>query len=325
MHLFKRILKYFVVLFFLASIGHFEAQAQVNVTVAFDSTVILVGDQIYFNVTVDQPRNVKISFPSFTDTLIKNIEILSSLPADTAFISNQTIKIQKRYLITSFDSGDYKIDFIRFPFINDGIADTAFSNVSMLYVRALPIKDPNKIADIKGVIEIPLTLKEILTYVLAGFGGLLLLAFIAYVIYRLKNKKPVFGLLEKPKIPPHVTAFRDLEKLRNEKLWQQGFYKQYYSRLTDILRAYIEVRLKIPALESTSDEIIAALRSNSILDDKLKSDLNNMLSSADLVKFAKAEPFPDENENAWQFANDFINKTFRDKTIEETEEVITAS
>jgi hypothetical protein len=296
-----------------------NSYSQVDVKVAFDSTAILVGDQINFNIQVVQERGAKVSYPQINDTLIGAIEILSTMPADTFLVNANTIRVTKKYLVTSFDSGDYKIDVLKFPFKLGARTDTAFSNVTMLYVRALPVKDPNKIADIKGVIEIPLTFKEVFPYIAFGILGLALIALIIYVIIRWKDKKTLFGLLDKPAEPAHVTAFRELEKLRTEKLWQQGLFKQYYSRLTDILRAYIENRLHIPAMESTSDEIIRDLHDNPLVDAKLISGLKEMLAVADLVKFAKSEPLPDENENAWQFTNDFVVKTMKDPVSEEQE------
>ena len=94
----------------------------------------------------------------------------------------------------------------------------------MLAVNTLQVKDPSKIADIKGLIEIPLTLKEILTYIGIGLGCLLLILLVAYVLWRWKNKKPILGIFAKPAEPAHVIAFRELERLQREKLWQRGFY-----------------------------------------------------------------------------------------------------
>lgn len=298
-----------------------HAKSQVNAKIAFDSTAILIGDQINFHIVVEQPRNAKVSFPVFTDTINKNIEIISTTPADTAFLNPQLIKIHKKYLITSFDSGDYKIDFLKFPVHYAGAHDTAYSNATMLYVRALRLQDANSIADIKDVIKIPVTLKEVLPYIFFGVLAWVVIALIVYIVLYWNHKKSIFGLLEKPADPAHVVAFRELEKLRGEKLWQQGHYKLYYSRLTDILRAYIENRIRIPAMESTSDEIIDDLKDNPLVDSKLMADLKEMLSLADLVKFAKAEPLPEENENAWQFTNDFVVKTFKDPAVEEAGQV----
>lgn len=289
------------------------ASQDINIKASFDSIGILVGDQIFFNIIAEQPVGANISFPLFTDSIVDKIEVLSAIQPDTLYLSPQKIRISRKYLITGFDSGDYKIDFIKFPYTINGNNDTAYSNALIFYVRALPITEPDKIADIKPVIELPYTFKEIATYILAGLGIWLIIALIVYIIVRWRQKKPIFNFPVKPVEPPHVIAFRMLEQIRNEKLWQQGLYKQYYSGLTDILRDYIEKRLKVPAMESTTDEIITDLKNNTLIDNKLKEELRNMLTAADLVKFAKAEPMPNENENAWTFVYEFVSKTYMDQ------------
>jgi hypothetical protein len=284
----------------------------INIKASFDSIGILIGDQIFFNIITEQPIGANISFPAFTDSIVDKIEVISAIPPDTLYLTPQKIQISRKYLITSFDSGDYKIDFIKFPYTINGYNDTAYSNALMFYVRALPITEPDKIADIKPVIDMPYTFREIATYVLAGLGILLIIALIVYIIVRWRQKKPIFNFPVKPVEPPHIIAFRMLEQLRNEKLWQQGLYKQYYSGLTDILREYIEKRLKVPAMESTTDEILFDIKDNSLINNKLKEELRNMLTAADLVKFAKAEPMPNENENAWTFVYEFVSQTYSD-------------
>ncbi|MBL7893041.1 MAG: hypothetical protein JNL63_10450, partial [Bacteroidia bacterium] len=96
-----------------------------------------------------------------------------------------------------------------------------------------------------------------------------------------------------------------------EKLWQEGKVKQYHSRLTDILRLYIEARFKIPALEQTSDEIMSNFRSV-LIDEESKKKIKQVFLVADLVKFAKEQPLPSENELSLTNAFDFVNGTSRE-------------
>jgi hypothetical protein len=114
-------------------------------------------------------------------------------------------------------------------------------------------------------------------------------------------------------LPPHVWALKELDKLQNDKLWQTGEVKNYYSRLTDIARTYIELRYKIPAMEKTTDELMTSMHKG-ILKQSLKKELNEVLALSDFVKFAKAQPDFIENENSLKIVKDFIDKT---KLIEE--------
>ena len=109
-------------------------------------------------------------------------------------------------------------------------------------------------------------------------------------------------------IPAHEIAFQRIKELEEQKLWQQGETKGYYVALTDILRQYIEGRFNVPALESTTDEIMDGLKLKEF-PDQLKKRLNDLLSLADFVKFAKLQPGPGENMEGMEIAKDFVNGT----------------
>ena len=122
-----------------------------------------------------------------------------------------------------------------------------------------------------------------------------------------KKKEPVPQIII-PKIPPHVTALEQLHKLKDEKLWQGGKLKEYHSALSDIIRQYIEHRFYINAMEQVSDEIMYSFRTVD-LNDELKGKLRQILFLADMVKFAKEQPLPNENETSWNNAYEFVMAT----------------
>jgi hypothetical protein len=274
-----------------------------------DSSAILIGDQIHLNFFVEQPQEAKIVFPSIKDSLAGKIEIMSASKIDTFAVGNGRLRLTQHILITCFDSGVYQITPFKFAFSFGKVKDSLQTNPLVLTVHTIPIKDPKKIADIKGLIGMPITFAEILPYLIGGLGALLVIALLVYIYLRIKNKKPIFRFLEKPAEPAHIVAFRELEKLKADKLWQQGQYKQYHTRLTDIVRTYIEGRFNVLALESTSLEILESLKKLEDINPNLLSEIKLMLELSDFVKFAKAEPMPDENENSWQVAFNFVKTT----------------
>jgi hypothetical protein len=180
------------------------------------------------------------------------------------------------------------------------------------FLAAIDTNQMFKIRDIKPIMETPWTFKEfwqrfgkiILIILISVF---LIAAIIYYIIRRIQNK-PIFTP-PKPKIPPHITALELLNTLKEEKLWQKDRIKEYYTQLTDILRIYIEERFSIPAPEYTSYQIIESLDSQPEIPQENKMSLGKMLSTADLVKFAKAQPLEFENEIALKTAFDFVEKT----------------
>ena len=111
-----------------------------------------------------------------------------------------------------------------------------------------------------------------------------------------------------PKIAPHIVANKALVELHNRKLWQNGKYKQYYTALTSIIRTYISERWGISALEYTTPEIIDALADIDMPRDS-RMALVALLRTADMVKFAKAEPEAEENEENYLRAYYFVENT----------------
>jgi hypothetical protein len=104
-------------------------------------------------------------------------------------------------------------------------------------------------------------------------------------------------------------ALRELDRIKDEKIWQKDKIKEYYSQVTEVLRVYIEDRFGIPAMEQTSGEIFTSFEINkNLISDKTLLYLGRILPLADLVKFAKYFPFPDDHNivlaNAYLFVND---------------------
>jgi len=283
----------------------------VSVTAAFDTTRILIGDQTGFSIRIDQPADLKLSLPFLRDSIIKNIEILSGPSIDTSSISTDRIRITERYLVTSFDSGLYRVDPVYAEISDAGGIKRFYSDYSFLEVARVKIAPPDtisKIFDIASPYRAPLTLGEILPWLLL----VLLVSVIVWLVIRLINK---IKLTKKENVvpvitePAHVIAFRDLEMLRSENLWQRGETKKYYIRLTEIIRQYLENRFNINSLEMTTSETLEAMVRTGFKKDASYNLLRSVLTGADLVKFAKYKPEPAENDSAFSNSWDFVAAT----------------
>jgi len=302
----KILIAFFSVLF---SAGIIQAQ-QIKATARLDSTNILIGDQVKLFLEIDYPENVTVEFPNVPDTLSEFIEVLDKSPIDTIDLENSALLKQIRhYTITSFDSGSYRIAPQWFKINVNGITDSVPTNGITLNVFTMQIDTTRGLTDIKMPYAAPLTLKEVTPYIL---GIILIGAIIFLVLYSIKRKKknkPFFSLPTKPKDPPHIIALRELDRIKNEKIWQKERTKQYYSEVTDVLRNYIEDRFEIRAMEQTTDEILDSFRyRKDLLGVKSFSNLSQILSLADLVKFAKYKTLPDDDNltlvNSYFFIND---------------------
>ncbi|HLP73314.1 MAG TPA: hypothetical protein VK155_10460 [Bacteroidales bacterium] len=284
---------------------------KITVTAAFDSTRILIGDQIHYTITVEQPADLMLTLPSFRDTLIKNIEIVGAPETDSVNLGQGQLRVTEKYLITSFDSGMYRVPPVYAEVKNPGGLNRYYSDAAMLEVaryRIAPADSSAKIYDIVDPYRAPVTFGEILPWILLA---IVLAGIVWFIIKWLRNRKASKTESERPVItePAHIIAFRELEELKSKELWQKGGYKQYYTRLTEILRKYLENRYNVFSLELTTSETLDALLKTGFRKDAFFNMLKGVLLSADLVKFAKYVPGGEENELHFRSAWDFVEGT----------------
>jgi hypothetical protein len=303
-------------IFLFTSIVSSSISQEVNVTSSFDTTKIFIGDQIKFTITIDQPSGLKLTLPLFKDTLCKNIEILSGPVIDSSSQGGR-IKIIGKYLVTSFDSGFYQISPVFAEMKDQNGMKRFYSDYSQLEVMRVKITPPDTTAKIYDIIKpyrAPLTIGEVLPWILiiALLGALVWLA-IRFLRKLKKSKTGIEAVIDPD--PAHIIAFRELEKLRDEQLWQKGEIKYYYTRLTEILRQYLENRFRVFSLELTTSETLAALVKTGFKKDGSYNQLKTVLTGADLVKFAKYNPEPSENESHFQNSWDFVLATKENEAI----------
>ncbi|MDA3930119.1 MAG: hypothetical protein PF541_14305 [Prolixibacteraceae bacterium] len=288
---------------------------EIKIKAQLDSSIILIGDQVKLQLEIEYPSELEILFPIPKDSLSEFVEIIERLPLDTISLENNRKSMSQEFIVTSFDTGHHQIPPFEFAFSYNEITDTAASNPTLLHVFTLPKIDSLMNAmkgpiDIKAPYEAPVSFKEVAPWLLGTLLAAALIFLILYAIRRKKNNQPLFSFPQKPKEPAHIIALRKLDHIKEEKVWQQGNSKQYYSDLTNTLREYIQNRFNIRAIEQTSDETIAAFKKEKgLLNEVTFSNMERILTNADLVKFAKYEPLPDDNNLALVDAFFFVNQT----------------
>jgi hypothetical protein len=285
---------------------------EVKVTASFDSSRIYIGDQIYFTVTVDKPVELLLSTPVLKDTLLKQVEILKGPVSDTSMLKDGRMRISQKYLVTSFDSGYYQVQPVYAEMATaNGIRRfySGYSPLTVMRVRLTPPDTTLKIFDIVKPYKAPITAGEVLTWLLIMIVVAGAVWYIIKLVRKLKMKEKGEETPPVNPDPAHVIALRELEKLKEEKLWQTGEVKLYYTRLSEIVRQYLENRYSIQSLELTTPETLSLLKKTGFREDDLFSKLRTILTGADLVKFAKYKPDASENELNYENAWDFISLT----------------
>lgn len=278
-----------------------------SATLKADSNKILIGDQLHVRLTIKHSKDLQLAIPKLVDTL-GNMEIISSSKIDTSSEGNNILLTQV-YTVSAYDSGEFHAGPMLLFFKNSsGTVDSLLSNEVPVLVNTLNVDTTKPFKPIKAPLEVPYSWKEFLYY-LIPLAILLLLLIGGYLLWKkYKNKKPDTYVRPKPKDPAHIWARKELKKLEEEKLWQKGELKLYYTKLTDILRMYLEYRFSWMALESTTEEIAAEIGDFPI-NDVAKKLLLETLRNADLVKFAKMQPLQDVNMKSMEQAFNFIEVT----------------
>lgn len=301
--------KFLLLFLLIASFARVDLRAQkITVNARLDSTVIWIGSQTHLTFQVSQQPKQKVVMPVFPDNIVAGLETVEPVKTDTVKSPDGHLLVNQHYVVTSFK--DSLIYIPPFPFVLNG--DTVWSkSLSLKVVQPFKIDTAsNKIADIKSVLSPKFDWKSFLLTVLliVVIIGLLVLMYFIYKKYFMK--KPVLNDKEiRLLLPPHVVALNQLDKIKQEKSWQQGRSKEFHTQLTDILREYIERVFNISSMEMTSDEILEQLRGLKLEQKATYLSLEQILKLADLVKFAKWDAMPDEHELSLFNAYLFVNQT----------------
>ena len=275
-------IKLYLLLLLLSNVV-FAQQKQVLTSI--DATKNKIGAEFKLTLKTDVDTLSKVVFPNARN--FGALEVIQSYPIDT-IRKNDRYELVKKYGLTQFDSGKYTIPSVRILINNKAfLSDSIKVEVADVQVDTLK----QKMYDIKDIVAVKDGIGDWWKYIL----GLLLLAglgVLAYWYFKKQQKEKIQEEIYKTPIEKATSLLNNLEK---KELWQRGEVKEYYSELTDIVRNYIEEAIEIPAMESTTSELIEGLKVASRkkkmkLSQETIENLFVVLKQADLVKFAKSKP-----------------------------------
>jgi hypothetical protein len=297
----------FYILLFISTIS-FAQKPMVKAEI--DTTSIRIGEQFQLKISVAETQNVII--PKIQ---LKGLEVIDSTRIDT--IKNSLIR---RYILTGFDSGAFYIPQQQIFVKNQAfLTDSLLINIATIAIDTLKVKK----FPIKSIKKEPYTFDDFRIYI---YLILAILAIIGFWIYWfvIRKRKETEDAPTYRTLPPFEEAILRLNELDEKLLWQNNKIKEYYSELTEIVRGYIERELKVPALENTTDEVLAMIKDFKNADSIETSKetikkLKDLLQEADLVKFAKSKPLAIEIEDDRRDA-EFIIGNLKPKQIIEKED-----
>ena len=289
-----------------------------EVKVETNTKNIKIGEQIQYKVSVETPADTPVSFPE--GQTFAPLEMVKTRAADTLRDGGK-YRLVKEYYLTQFDEGKYTIPSQKIRINNkDYFTDSLLVEVHTVAIDTLK----QHLYDIKPIQEVK---KPFTSYgwILTIIAAVLLLLIVAFVYFVFIRKKKFPFLQTQKKLPPFDRAIQDLKELQNSKYLIQSQHKEYYTRLTDIVKAYLEEEVHILAKESTTDELLTKIN---LLQEKGKLNLNQetitnlkrVLQTADLVKFAKNKPSDDSAEYDRETIENVVIKTKEAIPLEPTDE-----
>ena len=307
----KRYVLFLMTVFLL--LGGLRAQ-EVEVEGKVESKDVQVGKPFTLDLSLKVPYGWFVEWNDFAiDTLSEQIDIIKRSEVERTADADSNVIVRQQLTLMTFDTGQIQVPAVGLTYaksFDDPLRMKAFTEPIDLYATTIVVDTLQPYKPIVEPIAAPIQMKEVFPWILA----VLLLALAAFGLwYWSKHRKIKVdaegNIVRGPVIPPYDKAVGDLENLRQQKLWQSGKVKEYFSTLTDIAREYIEGQFGVNAVEMTTDDIleeVKPLRFSQETYNKLKETME----VADLVKFAKYSAANLESENAMNSMTDFVNESY---------------
>ncbi|MBR1468591.1 MAG: hypothetical protein IJ605_00525 [Prevotella sp.] len=290
----------------MATLTGVEAQ-NVSVEQKIDSVGILIGEQAHMTVTVTAREGAQVVFPEWKPKtyLVPGVELLA-IEKDTAQADDGQVSFSQRLTVTSFDENLYALPPVEVkvdgkPYKGEQLALKVITvDVDTLH--------PNEFFPPKDVQDNPFLWSEWSRLFWLSVLVVVLCLAAVWLLLRLKANKPIIASIRIiKKILPHQRAMKAIDQIKADHMTASEDQKEYYTRLTDTLRQYINERFGFNAMEMTTPEIIYNLQQSG--DQTMIGELKDLFETADLVKFAKYSTLMGENDRNLVNAINFIDQT----------------
>lgn len=287
----------------------FRANAQVLVDVKVDSLQFLIGEQTRLTLGVTLGVKQKLQLPAIKngDQLVPNVEVVNVQRPDTNILDEgNRMEIVQQYTITAWDSSLFYLP--PFEVKVDGKKYKSKSLAIKVYTVDIDTLHTDQFFPPNDIMDVPFAWSDWKYIVFGSFVVVILLVVCVILYYHVVIGKPIVRIIRRKKVlPPHKVAINEIERIKADRKWAEEDSKEYYTLLTDTLRTYIKNRYGFNAMEMTSSEIINRLIADN--NEEALSELREIFTTADLVKFAKYNTLINENDANLVAALEYINQT----------------
>jgi len=275
----------------------------ITIETEIDKAEIYIGDLINYRLTVYFDSAIDLTPPPIGANL-GSFDVKDYQADDEIDLDDGRKKIESRFLLTTFTTGDYIIPPIPIEYKTaDSVPKILISEPISIRVSSLLAEDSDTL-DIRDL-KPPFEFKKSKVWLYYLIGGIILVGAILFYLIRHRRRKAGEdgGPVDLRK--PWEIAFEDLAVLKEKDYPKTGDLKLYYIELSEILRAFLGRIYKIPVLDMTTDEFCENL-SELEVDEQLYIGIRQFLIHADLVKFAKWIPELDKTNIDFDDAHGMI-------------------
>lgn len=304
------------VLFLMATFALFGGLKAQNVEVEgkVNDTKVQVGKPFTLDLSLKVPYGWFVEWNDFAiDTLSEQIDIIKRGNVERTADADSNVIVKQQLTLMTFDTGQIQLPAVGLkyaPSFDDSMRLQAFTEPIDLYATTITVDTTLAYKPIVEPIAAPIRMKEVFPWILAVLLLVLVGLGIWFFVKRRKTHVDANGnVIKGPVIPPYDKAVSELENLRQQKLWQSGKVKEYFSSLTDIAREYIEGQFGVNAVEMTTDDILEEIKPL-YFSTEAYNKLKDTMEVADLVKFAKYSASPLESDTCLNHMTDFVNESY---------------
>jgi hypothetical protein len=276
---------------------------------------ITVGERVKLTIEVTAPEGVEVRMPQLKETIGAFAVRAAHTPPDVPEGGRR--RFAHTYELDTFATGDVEIPAVSVGFTDrrpdadetgQGVRGELAGEPLTIRVGSVLAdnEQPTDFRDIKSPVDVavgsPLAARWLLWATAIAVVAAIV---IAVVLARRRKHKAAAERI----VGPHEWASAQLVALAEEQLIEQSRFHEFYFRLTDIVRQYIERRFSIMAPEQTTNEFLLQTRTSPVLTDEHRELLGGFLRAADMVKFARHLPTADEAGRAFAGARAFVDET----------------
>jgi hypothetical protein len=292
-----------------------------TVHVRLDKQKMTIAETVLLELQGVIAQNYELKMPT-VESVLENFGIVDWQNLGETLDPNNNVVTTHRYRLEPFVSGTYAVPIFAFEFSDANDRETKYSlETEPIDIEVTSLLGDQRtelaIADIEGVVDIPKTT----SYLWAWISGVVFIVAAALSGWLYVRRRQIEKLVRIFK-PAHEIAYERLRALVKDDLIEKGRIKEFYERISDILRRYIEHRFDIRAPERTTEEFLTELAATDVLAAGDKKTLEEFLTHCDLVKFAKYTPATSQIQQTFDLVKDFIEKTkSEERKIDVTEKV----